>query len=164
MQKSTDATATGDGSAKLKGDFQLDTQKAGPSTGVDPVRVTSMLEAEREAFTAKRPNARLLFERAKKSQLNGTPTYRIHHSPPSVPLALKRAAGGRLWDTDGHVYADFSLSGSAALFGHCHPKIVAALREQLDLGMISDWPGEDHVAVTEAMQDHFGRLHRINPC
>jgi glutamate-1-semialdehyde 2,1-aminomutase len=139
--------------ANVRGDFQMDTQEAAASTGVDPIRVASMLETEREAFTAKRPNAGLLFERAKNSQLNGTPTYRIHHSPPSVPLALKRAVGGRLWDTDGHIYADFSLSGSAALFGHSHPKIVAALREQLDLGMISDWPGEDHVAVTEAMQE-----------
>jgi glutamate-1-semialdehyde 2,1-aminomutase len=134
----------------------MDDEVALTSIGVDPARVASMLEAEREAFTSRRPNACALFERAKKSQLNGTPTYRVHHSPPSVPLAVARAEGSRLWDTDGHVYADFSLSGSAALFGHSHPKIVAALREQLELGMITDWPGEDHVAVTEAMQERFG--------
>ena len=124
--------------------------------GVDPARVASMLASESEAFIAKRPNARALYERAKKSQLNGTPTYRAHHSPPAVPVALKRAAGCHLWDTDGHVYTDFALSGSASLFGHSHPRIVAAIREQLDLGMMSDWPGEDHVAVTEALQAHFG--------
>ena len=38
-------------------------------------------------------------------------------------MALKRANGCHVWDMDGHVYSDFSLSGSAALFGHCHPKI-----------------------------------------
>jgi glutamate-1-semialdehyde 2,1-aminomutase len=134
----------------------MEVQEAPRSIGVDPARVAALLEAEREAFISKRPRARALFERAKKSQLNGTPTYRLHHSPPPVPLTFARAQGCHLWDTDGHFYSDFSLSGSAALFGHCHPKIVAAIREQLDLGIISDWPGEDHVAVTEAMQEKFG--------
>jgi acetylornithine/N-succinyldiaminopimelate aminotransferase len=45
-------------------------------------------------------------------------------------LVLVKGKGTRVWDADGHVYLDF-ISGIATLnTGHCHPKIVAAIREQ----------------------------------
>ncbi|HLI13769.1 MAG TPA: transaminase [Alphaproteobacteria bacterium] len=134
----------------------MGTQEAASSLGIDPARLASMLDTERAAWIARHPKAVKFHERAKKSQLNGTPTSRVRHFPPAIPVVLKEARGGRLWDIDGHVYADFHLSGSAALFGHSHPKIVAALREQADRGLVSDWPCEDQVAVTESMQQHFG--------
>lgn len=134
----------------------MSTQEAASSIGIDPARLAAMLDAERAAWATGHPNAVTFHERAKKSQLNGTPTSRVRNFPPAVPLVVRNAQGGRLWDIDGHVYADFHLSGSAALFGHSHPKIVAAMRDQMDRGLISDWPCEDQAAVTESMQRHFG--------
>jgi glutamate-1-semialdehyde 2,1-aminomutase len=133
----------------------MGTQEGASSIGVDPERLAAMLDAERAAWMAAHPNAIRLHERASRSQLNGTPTSRVRNFPPTIPVVMEKARGGRLWDTDGHVYADFHLSGSAALFGHAHPRIAAALREQIDRGWISDWPCEDQVAVTESMQRHF---------
>lgn len=133
----------------------MGTQEGASAIGVDPERLAAMLDAEREAWLARRPNSIRMHERAKRSQLNGTPTARVRNFPPSIPIMTEKALGGRLWDIDGHMYADFHLSGSAALFGHSHPKIAAALHEQIDRGLISDWPCEDQVAVTEAMQRHF---------
>lgn len=134
----------------------MGTQEAASSIGIDPERLAAMLDAERATWTAQHPNAIKLHERALKSQLNGVPTARVRNFPPNPPVVMQRAQGGRLWDTDGHLYADFHLSGSAALFGHSHPKIVAAIKEQADRGLVSDWPCEDQIAVTEAMQRHFG--------
>jgi acetylornithine/N-succinyldiaminopimelate aminotransferase len=48
-----------------------------------------------------------------------------------LPVELVRGAGTRLWDADGNEYLDF-LSGISVLnVGHCHPAVVAAVREQV---------------------------------
>lgn len=47
------------------------------------------------------------------------------------PLELVRGAGTRVWDADGTEHLDF-LSGISVLnVGHCHPAVVAAVREQV---------------------------------
>ncbi|MET3927465.1 transaminase [Devosia sp. 2618] len=126
------------------------------SISVDEGRLDAMLQAEQSHWYAGHQECRRLHDRAKKTQLHGTPTYRVNHFPSAVPIFITEANGARLTDVDGHSYADFSLSGSAALFGHRHPKAVAAMREQLDRALMSDWPTEDHVQVTELMQQKFG--------
>jgi predicted acetylornithine/succinylornithine family transaminase len=46
------------------------------------------------------------------------------------PIALVKGKGARVWDADGKEYLDF-LSGIAVnSFGHCHPVIVRAIKEQ----------------------------------
>ncbi len=48
-----------------------------------------------------------------------------------MPVEMVRGAGTRLWDADGDEYLDF-LSGISVLnVGHCHPAVVAAVREQV---------------------------------
>ncbi|HET6449500.1 MAG TPA: acetylornithine transaminase [Conexibacter sp.] len=57
---------------------------------------------------------------------------RLHVIPSYVrfPVELVRGAGTRLWDFDANEYLDF-LSGISVLnVGHCHPHVVAAVREQ----------------------------------
>ncbi|ONI76231.1 hypothetical protein ALI144C_36805 [Actinosynnema sp. ALI-1.44] len=125
-------------------------------TGIDPGRLDVMLARERAAWTAARPKAVALRERARRSQLHGTPQHWIHQFPPPVPLVVDRAAGARLYDTDGHEYADFGLAGTAALWGHNHPAVVAAVREQVDRGSVTLWSSEDHVWVTEELHRRFG--------
>ena len=47
-----------------------------------------------------------------------------------VPVVFARGEGAYLWDVNGKKYLDF-LGGIAVNgLGHCHPKVVAALREQ----------------------------------
>ncbi|MDO8212855.1 aspartate aminotransferase family protein [Conexibacter sp. CPCC 206217] len=47
------------------------------------------------------------------------------------PVEMVRGEGTRLWDADGNEYLDF-LSGISVLnVGHCHPAVVAAVREQV---------------------------------
>jgi acetylornithine/N-succinyldiaminopimelate aminotransferase len=47
-----------------------------------------------------------------------------------LPLEIVRGAGTRVWDADGNEYLDL-LSGISVLnVGHCHPKVVEAVREQ----------------------------------
>ncbi|MET3927475.1 transaminase [Devosia sp. 2618] len=124
--------------------------------GVDPERLAEVFDAELNKWAVERPKGAAYHARARGSQLHGAPTYRVHHITPAVPVVLERAEGARIQDIDGHDYIDFSLSGSAALFGHRHPAIVAAIKEQLDRAIISDWTSEDAVHVTEHLQHRFG--------
>jgi len=46
-------------------------------------------------------------------------------------VALVRGEGARVWDADGKEYLDFLAGISVLNVGHCHPKVVAAVREQV---------------------------------
>jgi predicted acetylornithine/succinylornithine family transaminase len=48
----------------------------------------------------------------------------------SQSLALVKGKGTRVWDAEGHVYLDFSAGIAVLNVGHCHPRVVAAIREQ----------------------------------
>jgi len=46
------------------------------------------------------------------------------------PVQFVRGEGVRLWDAEGHEYLDFLAGISVLNVGHCHPRVVAAVREQ----------------------------------
>ena len=48
-----------------------------------------------------------------------------------MPVELVRGAGTRLWDAEGNEYLDFLAGISVLNVGHCHPRVVAAVREQV---------------------------------
>ena len=49
-----------------------------------------------------------------------------------APVYVERAAGSELWDVEGKRYIDFGTGIAVCSAGHCHPKITAAVAEQLD--------------------------------
>jgi acetylornithine/N-succinyldiaminopimelate aminotransferase len=48
-----------------------------------------------------------------------------------APVAFVRGQGALLWDSDGREYLDFMTGISVCSLGHCHPAVVAAVREQV---------------------------------
>ncbi len=57
--------------------------------------------------------------------------YGAHNYHP-LDVVIERARGVWVWDVDGNKYLDFLAAYSAVNQGHCHPKIVAALKEQAE--------------------------------
>ncbi len=55
--------------------------------------------------------------------------YGAHNYHP-LDVVLSRGEGVWVWDVEGHKYMDFLAAYSAVNQGHCHPAIVAILREQ----------------------------------
>jgi predicted acetylornithine/succinylornithine family transaminase len=47
-----------------------------------------------------------------------------------LPAWFVRGEGTRLWDHEGAEYLDFLTGISVSSVGHCHPRVVAAIREQ----------------------------------
>ncbi|GAB4293678.1 MAG: acetylornithine transaminase [Desulfuromonadia bacterium] len=48
------------------------------------------------------------------------------------PIVPVRGEGCRLWDADGKEYLDFLAGVAVNNLGHCHPKVVAALKKQAE--------------------------------
>ncbi|HQT94314.1 MAG TPA: ornithine--oxo-acid transaminase [Thermoanaerobaculaceae bacterium] len=57
--------------------------------------------------------------------------YGAHNYHP-LDVVIDRARGVWVWDVEGRKYLDFLAAYSAVNQGHCHPRIVAALKEQAD--------------------------------
>ena len=72
-----------------------------------------------------------------------------------TPLFIARAAGATVTDVDGRVYRDFVGSWGAAIAGHAHPSVVAAVNgaAAAGLGFGAPTPGEIKLgnAIVEAM-------------
>jgi len=54
------------------------------------------------------------------------PTYQ------KMPVALKSGRGCRVWDVNGKEYIDFMTGYGVAILGHCYPRVVNAIREQVE--------------------------------
>ena len=48
-----------------------------------------------------------------------------------MPLVVVRAEGSYFWDLDDKRYLDLFPGWGCSAIGHCHPKVVAAVREQV---------------------------------
>jgi acetylornithine/N-succinyldiaminopimelate aminotransferase len=48
-----------------------------------------------------------------------------------LPVEFVRGEGAHLWDAEGNEYLDFLCGISVTNLGHCHPRVVQAVREQV---------------------------------
>ena len=55
------------------------------------------------------------------------------HNYHPLPVVLSKGDGVFVWDVEGKKYYDFLSAYSAVNQGHCHPKIVKALKDQADI-------------------------------
>lgn len=60
--------------------------------------------------------------------------YGSHNYKP-IPVVISKAEGCWVFDPEGKKYLDCLSAYSSQNAGHCHPEIVNALKEQLDLGV-----------------------------
>jgi glutamate-1-semialdehyde 2,1-aminomutase len=56
------------------------------------------------------------------------------HDP--FPILFRKGQGSKVWDVDGNEYIDYLLGYGTLILGHCHPKIVEAIKKQLNNGMM----------------------------
>ena len=63
--------------------------------------------------------------------LNEVDQYSAHNYHP-LPVVLSKGEGCWVWDVEGNKYLDMLSAYSAMNHGHCHPKVVSALKSQAD--------------------------------
>ena len=59
-------------------------------------------------------------------------TYQAQTSPHPIALEISHAKGSFIVDTKGKKYLDFIAGVSACSLGHCHPRVIKAIKTQLD--------------------------------
>ncbi|HMB64837.1 MAG TPA: aspartate aminotransferase family protein [Eudoraea sp.] len=59
-------------------------------------------------------------------------TYQAQTSPHPLGLEVSRARGSYVYDTRGKQYLDFIAGVSACSLGHCHPRVVKAIKSQAE--------------------------------
>jgi glutamate-1-semialdehyde 2,1-aminomutase len=92
-----------------------------------------MAETENvELYTELHVASQRLFERAQRVFPSGV-THDSRLFRP-FPLYIERAQGSKKWDEDGNEYIDYWMGHGSLLMGHGHPKIVAAVEEQIHKG------------------------------
>jgi glutamate-1-semialdehyde 2,1-aminomutase len=88
-----------------------------------------------------------LFEKAKRLMPGGVNSPVRAFSP--YPFFTERAKGSRLFDVDGKDYVDYCLAYGPLILGHAHPKIVEAVKAQLEKGSLYGTPTEQEVELAE---------------
>jgi len=86
----------------------------------------------RERYVGANPASLAAHVEATAAMPGGNTRTVLFHSP--FPLTMVRGQGARLWDADGHEYADLLGEYTAGLYGHSNPVIRAAIDRALDGG------------------------------
>jgi glutamate-1-semialdehyde 2,1-aminomutase len=69
-------------------------------------------------------------ERSRRSLAGGVSSPFRAKAP--VPLFIRDARGSHFTDVDGNDFVDYALAWGPLILGHCHPELVATLREHAD--------------------------------
>jgi glutamate-1-semialdehyde 2,1-aminomutase len=65
------------------------------------------------------------------------------------PVFFARGEGAYVYDADDNAYIDYIGAWGPLILGHCHPKVVAALKQQLELGLAFGAPTEKEVQIAD---------------
>jgi glutamate-1-semialdehyde 2,1-aminomutase len=116
--------------------------------------LTQIIGRQEEIFVARQPQSARLASQAKRHLAGGvTSSWQI--TAPQ-PVWLSHGQGSKVYDVDGNSYVDLHGGYGAALAGHGHPAIAAAIRNQAGLGTHFAQPTKNALAVATDLAGRFG--------
>src|SRR5947208_786336 len=74
------------------------------------------------------------------------------------PVCLVRGEGSWVWDAEGNRYLDFFPGWGCGILGHCPPRVVEAVREQVGqlIHVPNTWYTEAQVLLAQALAERTG--------
>ena len=115
--------------------------------------LAALLREVEERYVAANPKSHAQHAEACRCLSGGSTRTVLFYSP--FPVVIARGEGARLWDLDGHSYADFLGEYSAGLYGHSHPVILAAVKSALEDGIVPGGPNPTESLLAQAICDRF---------
>ncbi len=112
-----------------------------------------------DAYLARTPRSRDLFERATRS-IPGGSTRTTIYAPPYPPY-IDHGQGLRTWDVDGNEYRDFLGNYTSLILGHAAPPVVAAVEAQIRKGSAFGAPSEVEVELADELRHRLPSVERI---
>ncbi len=114
---------------------------------------SSPVARETEKLRARTQKSAKLFEEGRELAPSGVHSnYRLIDP---YPLYFSRGQGSRLWDADGNEYIDFNMAFGALVAGHAHPKLTAAISDQIRNGTIYGYEGADCNELAKIITNRF---------
>lgn len=95
-----------------------------------------------------------LYERALKTIPLASQTFSkssVQYPKGASPLFVERGQGSHVWDVDGNEYVDFVSSLLPIGLGYCDPDIDAAIKAQLDRGIVFSLPSPLEMELSELL-------------
>jgi len=103
-------------------------------------------------------NSMKLYEEAKKYvPAGGSSNIRVSGEHAPFPILFKKGKGSKVWDVDENEYIDYLLGYGTLILGHCHPKIVEAIKNQLNEGIMLGTTMELEIEVAK-------KVCEMTPC
>jgi glutamate-1-semialdehyde 2,1-aminomutase len=69
------------------------------------------------------------------------------------PVYFQKAEGSRVWDVDGNEYVDYLVGNGAVILGHKDPKVINAVRNQLESGLTVSLESELSFSVARMLTE-----------
>lgn len=110
----------------------------------------------------RRPQSKLCFEQAQELIVGGVNSpVRAFGLVDDEPVFIARGAGSKLYDADGGEYIDFVNSWGAAILGHAHPEVVAALAERAACGLTFGAPTQLETELARVIRRHVPAMEMM---
>ncbi|GEQ85864.1 aspartate aminotransferase family protein [Patiriisocius marinistellae] len=86
-------------------------------------------------------------------------TYQTQTTPHPLAMEISHAAGSYIYDSEGKKHLDFVAGVSACSLGHCHPRVVSAVKEQtekyLHVMVYGEYIQAPAVALSKLLASHL---------
>jgi len=116
--------------------------------------LAEVITEQERIFIDRQPGSARLAAEAREALAGGvTSNWQI--SRPQ-PVWLSHGSGSKIYDVDGNEYVDLHGGYGAALAGHAHPAIVAAVQEQVTKGTHFAQPTGNALDVARELSRRFG--------
>jgi glutamate-1-semialdehyde 2,1-aminomutase len=103
-----------------------------------------------------------LFQQAKQSIPGGVNSpVRAFKSVGADPLFIKSASGCTITDEDGNTFIDYVSSWGPMIVGHCHPEVVAAVKQAVDGGASFGAPTERETTLATMVIDAVPSIEMV---
>lgn len=118
-------------------------------------------DVEKRYITA-HPKSQARYERALKTMPGANTRTVLHYDP--FPVTIVSGNGARVKDLDGHEYRDMLGEYTAGLYGHSQPRILEALTQVIESGMVLGGPNEYEAQLAELMCARFPAVDMVRFC
>jgi glutamate-1-semialdehyde 2,1-aminomutase len=100
-----------------------------------------------------------LFLRAKAVMPGGNTRTTVFAAP--HPAYFAQAQGATITDVEGQTRLDFVNNYTALIHGHAHPRIVAAVSDQIQHGTAVSFPTESEIRLAEVLVERVDSLEQV---
>lgn len=78
-----------------------------------------------------------------------------------MPFYIERGEGCRIQDVDGNWYIDYRAALGPVILGYCHPEVDAAVRKQMEKGVLFSMASPVEVEVAEQLTEMIPALDQV---